>query len=211
MAGCDRMEAGPIGIPAAWEIPWVNYSNSNSLSRPYKKMMVTGSIETFFSGLKRTLVSVGMGIAQVVHYGRNGNCTSYFSRDKVSSFEKQRIDGHSQLASLRPIAIQYQTRGYQGYSDPIAKIRSLITHPPQLLIAVLQSTRLSGFLHDGLPPCVDSLVRDNHNRQQEKPHAYESQLNSICGGRQRCKPEFERRFVTYVQACTVEHPRSCRC
>ena len=64
--------------------------------------------------------------------------------------------------------------------NPIAEIRSPVSHPPQLLIGVLQPTGFPGFLHGGLPSCVDSAVCGHHDRQQDKPHTYEPQFDSIC-------------------------------
>ena len=95
--------------------------------------------------------------------------------------------------------------------NPIVEIGRFIAHPPQFFIGVLQSTRLSSCLHDRFPSCVDPFVGDDKNGQHDKPQTYEPQLNSICGGCQRRKPELETRFGTHVQACIVEHPGTCRC
>ena len=65
--------------------------------------------------------------------------------------------------------------------NPIAEVRSPVSHPPQLVVGVLQPTGFPGFLHDGFSPCVNPVVRDHHDRQHDNPHTHEPQFNSIYG------------------------------
>ena len=58
---------------------------------------------------------------------------------------------------------------------------SSVAHPPQLFISVLRSAALSGCFHQSLPSCVDSVIGENQDRQRDEPHAYEPQLDRICG------------------------------
>jgi hypothetical protein len=60
-------------------------------------------------------------------------------------------------------------RHYRGYRsktglNTVTEIGSLVAHPPQLFIRVLQPARSGGSLHDGLSSCVYSVVGDDHDR-----------------------------------------------
>ena len=92
---------------------------------------------------------------------------------EIIQFAAQETEGGDRRYMITHLPSPRRPAQSEIKSKPITEIRSLITHPPQLLIGVLQPTGFSGFPHDGLLSCVGSVVRGNYDRQHDKPQTYE--------------------------------------
>ena len=71
---------------------------------------------------------------------------------------RRNIAGGSLITRLLFTVVQHLMREIQRNLNSIAELWSLITHPPQLFIRILQSTGLAVSLHDGLRALIRLYV-----------------------------------------------------